>query len=58
MFRPGVRYPYRVSMPSASIHRLRVNRKIRRPREDRQPALPLNPRDPEVVRAKAARKRG
>jgi hypothetical protein len=44
-------------MPKATTPRLRVNRKIRRPREERQSVLPLDPRDPEVVRAKVARKR-
>jgi hypothetical protein len=45
-------------MPKTVVHRLRVNRKLRRPRGVRQDVLPLDPRDPEVVRAKVARKRG
>ncbi|HEY3211238.1 MAG TPA: hypothetical protein VGL18_15905 [Actinomycetota bacterium] len=44
-------------MPKAVIHRLRVNRKSARPRPVRQDVLPLDPRDPEVVRAKVPRKR-
>lgn len=45
-------------MPKASIHRHRVNRKPKRPRDERKTVLPLDPRDPEVVRAKVGRKRG
>ncbi|MGH2555170.1 MAG: hypothetical protein ACRDHO_05580 [Actinomycetota bacterium] len=45
-------------MASPPTHRLKVSRKIRRPRQERQEVLPLDPRDPEVLRAKVARKRG
>jgi len=34
------------------MRRIRVEQKQRRPREDRAPVLPSDPRDPDVVRAK------
>jgi hypothetical protein len=34
------------------MRRIRVENKPRRPRDDRTPILPLDPRDPEVIRAK------
>ena len=32
--------------------RIRVQQKVRREREDRTPVLPLDPRDPDLVRIK------
>ena len=34
------------------MRRVRIEHKPRRPRDDRSPALPVDPRDPDVVRAK------
>jgi hypothetical protein len=34
------------------MRQIRIQNKTRRPREDRPPLLPLDPRDPDVVRAK------
>jgi hypothetical protein len=34
------------------MQRIRIEQKSRRHREDRDPVLPLDPRDPDVVRAK------
>jgi len=34
------------------MRRVRIERKNRRAREDRDPVLPLDPRDPDVLRAK------
>jgi hypothetical protein len=35
-----------------AMRRMRIEQKARRPREDRPIALPLDPRDPEILRAK------
>ena len=35
------------------MQRIRIERKARRPKEDRSPILPLTLRDPDVTRAKA-----
>ncbi len=58
MFPGGLPDAYVVTMPKTVIHRLRIDRKSRRPRAARWDVLPLDPRDPEVVRAKVPRKRG
>jgi hypothetical protein len=34
------------------MRRIRIEPKHRRPKEDRAPVLPADPRDPDVVRAK------
>jgi hypothetical protein len=44
-------------MRKATIHRLWLIKKPRRDRQARQDVLPLDPRDPEVVKAKVPRKR-
>jgi hypothetical protein len=36
------------------MHQVRIQRKVRAPRETRNPILSLDPRDPDVVRAKGA----
>jgi hypothetical protein len=45
-------------MPKPVLHRVKINRKAREKRAVREDVLPLDPRDPEVVRAKIPRKRG
>ena len=35
-----------------AMHQVRIQRKVRAPRETRNPILSLDPRDPDVVRAK------
>jgi hypothetical protein len=44
-------------MRKPPIHRFWVTKKTRRDRQARQDVLPLDPRDPEVVRAKVSRKK-
>jgi len=34
------------------MRRIRVEKRVRRAAEDRNPVLPLDPRDPDVLRAK------
>jgi hypothetical protein len=34
------------------MRRVRIEQKARRPREDRPPSLPLDARDPDILRAK------
>jgi hypothetical protein len=34
------------------VRRIRIEQKARREKEDRTPVLPVDPRDPEIVRAK------
>jgi hypothetical protein len=36
------------------MRRVRIEQKARREKEDRTPVLPVDPRDPEVLRAKRA----
>jgi hypothetical protein len=36
------------------MRRIRVEKRVRRAAEDRNPVLPLDPRDPDVLRAKRA----
>lgn len=36
------------------MRRIKMEHKQRRPKEDRSPVLPLDPRDPDVLRAKRA----
>jgi hypothetical protein len=36
------------------VRRVRIEQKARRGKEDRTPVLPVDPRDPEVLRAKRA----
>jgi len=52
---PGTLVPARTVRyhhQEATMRRIRVEQKQRRPREDRAPVLPSDPRDPDVVRAK------
>ena len=35
-----------------AMRQIRIQNKTRRPREDRSPILPLDPRDPDIARAK------
>jgi hypothetical protein len=48
---------YLRSMPKPALHRVKISRKARGKRPERQDQLPLDPRDPDVVRAKVSRKR-
>jgi hypothetical protein len=36
------------------MRRIKIEHKTRRPKEDRSPVLPLDPRDPDILRAKRA----
>ena len=36
------------------MRRVRIEQKARREKEDRTPILPVDPRDPDIVRAKRA----
>jgi len=36
------------------MRRVRIEQKVRRQQEDRAPVLPLDPRDPDVLRVKRA----